>query len=140
MAKTTSPPATAPTTIAVAGFRKAAAALLATNPAIHPFAVSDASGLPNRTRVTTAAVRHEAAAESVVLMTISTTLAASTPANRIALAEFNAIHPAQASTQPVRASTALCPGIAAGMPSFENFPWRGPKIHVMDNAVSPPTT
>src|SRR5271157_3531040 len=126
--------------MAAAGFRSAAAALLATRPAIHPLALSEASGRPNRTRVTTPAVNPDAAAHSVVLTAISTTRPGSTPRNSIAPAEFSAIHPIHANPHPRRTNTTLCPGSAAGIPSAENFPRRGPRIHVIDNAVTPPTT
>jgi hypothetical protein len=68
------------------------------------------------------AVRPEATPESVVLIAISTSFWVVTPANRIAPAEFSAIHPIQVAKQPERTRMALCPGIAAGMPSLENFP------------------
>ena len=77
--QTTRIPATPPTIMAAAGFSNAAAALLATRPAIHPLAMSDASGRPNLARVTTAAVNPDAAAQTVVLTAISTTRPGSTP-------------------------------------------------------------
>src|SRR6266478_3136348 len=136
----TSAPATAPTRIAAAGFRNAAPALLATKPAIHALATRDASGRPNRIRVTTVAVRPEAAAESVVFAAIRITRDGSTPLKRIAPAEFSPSHPSQANRQPSRTSTTLWAGIAAEVPFGEYFPERGLRIQVIDNAVSPPTT
>ena len=140
MANGTRAPATAPTRIPAAGFRKAAPALLATKPASQPFATSDASGPPKRIRVTAAAINAEAAAESVVLTATKITREGSAPPKRIAPDEFSPSHPIQAKRQPRRTSTTLCPGIAADVPSGVYFPGRGPRIHVIDNAVSPPTT
>src|SRR5207245_10884843 len=126
--------------MAAAGFRNAAAALLVTRPAIHPLAAKDASGRPNRNRVTIAAVKPAAAAESVVFTAISTTVDGSTRLNKIAPAEFKPSHPAQASRQPARTSTTLWAGMAAGPPSDEYFPRRGPRIQAIDNALRPPIT
>src|SRR4029077_4868860 len=137
---TTSAPATKPARTAVGGFRNADAALLATRPAIHPLATKDASGRPNRNRVTIAAAKPEAAAESVVFTAISTTANGSLRLNKIALAEFRASHPTQASKHPVRTSTMLWAGIAAGSRLEEYFPRRGPRIQAIDNALSPPIT
>src|SRR5579871_3797587 len=107
MAKTTSAPATNPARIAVGGFRKGAAALLATSPAIHPLATNDASGRPNRIRVTTAAANPEAPADSVVFIAINKTADGSLRLNRIALTALSPSHPIQASREPVRTSTTL---------------------------------
>src|SRR5258708_36818756 len=73
MANGTSIPATAPTRIPAAGFRNAADALLATRPAIQPFATREASDRPHRARVTAAAVNADAPAESVVLTALTIT-------------------------------------------------------------------
>ena len=61
-----------PTTTISAGRNKAHPALLATRPPIHPLAVSEASGLEKRMRVTTAAVSPAEVAASVVLSAIKT--------------------------------------------------------------------
>ena len=68
----TSAPATMPIAAASGGRTKTHAALLAASPPIHPFAVSETSGLPKRTPVITAAIKAEAAAHSVVLIATST--------------------------------------------------------------------
>ena len=56
-----------------AGFRNAAAALLATSPPTQPFALIEASGLPKRTRVIVTAISPDDAADKVVLTATSTT-------------------------------------------------------------------
>src|SRR5579864_4614436 len=78
--KTTSPPATRPVRIAVAGLSVAQPALLATSPAIQPLAMSDASGRRKRMRVTAAAVSPAAAAQNVVLITTNTDRSGGLPA------------------------------------------------------------
>src|SRR5690242_12379109 len=109
---TTTAPATMPTRIAAAGFINDAPALLATNPAIHPLAVNDASGRPNRKRVTINAARPEPAADSVVLTATNTTTESALWLNKIAPAEFNPSHPTHANMHPASTSTILWAGIA----------------------------
>ncbi len=138
--KVTKAPAIEPITMASAGTMKAHVALLATRPPIQPLALSDASGLPKRIAVMTAAVRHAAAACSNVLIAIKTDCPGAPPVKRIAPAEFSPNQPSSASTHPNKTRTPLWPGIAGAMPSGEYFPRRGPKIQVTASAVSPPTT
>ena len=114
-------------------------AQLATNPPTQPLATSEASGLPKRMRVMSRHINAEPEADKTVFAATSTTRAGAAPANRIAPAEFSPTHPGNANRQPNRTSTLLCPGIAAGMPSAEYLPRRGPRIHNIANALSPPT-
>src|SRR6185437_12135057 len=137
--RTTNVPATIPVMIAVAGFSIAQPALLATSPAIHPLAISEASGRRKRTRVTTAAVRAAAAAEKVVLMITSADRSGCIPVYRIAPSPLTPSHPTQASMHPNRTNTWLCAGIAAGMPFGGYLPRRGPVSQTTESAVSPPT-
>src|SRR5271169_1281866 len=136
----TNAPATRPTSIAVAGRNSAVAALLATNPPTQPFALMEASGRPKRIRVITTATKADAAAQRVVLISTTTSPDGAVPPNRIAPAEFNPSQPTQVSRQPNTTFTRLCPGIPVGIPSEPYLPWRGPRIHTIDNAVRPPTT
>src|ERR1700676_5504079 len=86
-------PATEPMTTASAGFTNAHDALLATSPPTQPLAVSEASGLPNRTLVINAAASAEADAASMVLTAINAAPDDSPPVNRIAPAELSPIQP-----------------------------------------------
>src|SRR5262249_39628010 len=118
----------------------AVAALLATRPPTHPFAVIEASGLPNRMRVTSTAIKADAAAHNVVLISTSTSADGGAPPNKITPAELSPSHPAHASKQPKTTLPRLCPGIPTGIPSGVYSPPRGPRIQIIDSAVSPPTT
>src|ERR1700676_3330137 len=82
----------------------------------------------------------EAAAESVVFTAINTTANGSLRLNKIAVAEFRPSHPTHASRHPLRTSTILWAGMAAGSRLDEYFPRRGPRIQAIDNALSPPIT
>ena len=115
-----------------AGLRDAQAALLATRPPVQPLAHREASGLPNRNRVMAAAASAAIAAESVVLTPTSTTFPGLAPANRRLPLPFKPIHPDQVRKQEKRTNTALCPGIAMGIPAAVYFPARGPRIHAME--------
>src|SRR5580693_5077201 len=100
-------PAIDPITTASAGLTKAQDALLATSPPTQPLAVSEASGLPNRTLVINAAVSADADAASMVLMAINADPLGSPPVKRIAPAELSPNQPTSASTQPNKTRTAL---------------------------------
>src|SRR5581483_8566428 len=132
-------PATSPIRIADAGGTNAQAPLPAASPATQPLAVREASGLPNRRFVTTAVAKAAAPAPNIVFTAISGNWRGSMPLNRIAAAEFNPVHPIHASRQPNRTSTALCPGIAVGIPSLVYLPRRGPTSQTITSAVRPPT-
>src|ERR1700683_5497693 len=135
----TSAPANRPIAAAAAGLTNAHAPLLAASPPIQPLAASDASGLPKRACVITAAVSAAGAADQIVLIAASTVWPGSAPLYRIAPAEFNPSQPTNASTQPRITSTPLCPGIAVGIPPCMYLPRRAPKSQAMESAVNPPT-
>src|ERR1700732_1847620 len=139
-AKITAAPPPDPITTASAGTTKAHPAPLATRPPIHPFAHNDASGLPKRMWVISAAVTPAAAADNAVLIAISAACPGGTPVNRMAPAESNPDHPSSANKQPNSTRTQLWPGIALGKPSSVYLPCLGPRIQTTDKAVRPPTT
>ena len=124
---------------AAAGETKAHAALLATNPPTNPLAQREASGRPKRARVMAAAASAAMAAASMVSMATPATAPGATPANSIEPAQFRPNHPSSARKQPNRTSTALWPGMAAGVPSMPYLPRRGPRMQAIDQAVRPPT-
>src|SRR5437667_6866540 len=128
-----------PTKTAAAGRITAQPALAATSPATQPLAQSELSTLPKRVRVMLAATSAAEAADSVIFSATKTVRLGSIPANRIAPAESNPSQPNQASQQPNRTRTVLCPGMAAGILLGVYFPRRGPRIHAMARAVNPPT-
>ena len=98
---------------------KADPALLVTRPPIQALAHSEGSGRPKRARVSAAETSAAAAPESVVLTKTRATRSGGTPLKRIAPAPFSPNHPIRASRQANSTSTALWPGMAAGMPSPE---------------------
>src|SRR5260370_40168801 len=103
----TSAPAIRPTMTAAAGEIKAQASLLATNPLIQPLALSEASGLPKRTRAINAAGKVAEAAASVVLIPNRSTRLGSAPGKKIAPADLQPCHPHTPSGTPQRTKTIL---------------------------------
>ena len=85
---------------AAAGGIKAQPALRATNPATHPLAHNDASGLPKRARVMTAAASAAAIAARVVFMATRSARAESTPVEQNRARTIQPIHPIHARKHP----------------------------------------
>ena len=86
-----------------------------------------------------AAASAAMAAAKMVSMATPATAPGAAPANSIEPAQFKPNHPSSARKQPNRTSTALWPGMAAGVPSMAYLPRRGPRMQAIDQAVKPPT-